>query len=303
MAYMDVRQLKYFIEVYKSGSLSRAAAACYITTPGIRLSLTRLEDELGCKLFKKTGSGLSLSKHGKFLLPYAEQITSMIDECEAHFASVRKQSSGIPVAFSIGTLEEFAGLPLSRFREENPGVRIEIREGSDSECDAAVENGDVEFALTVGPLSGRRMDTTLLYSSLNALLVHESHPLAGRDSVAVRELRDVPMVIQRETTRSSANFRACCKAAGFEPIISTYTDDVLLLFYLPSIGQAAGIASYTLAMRMNRAHIRVIPFEDPEMAWNIYLAKARGAQLSPNAARLWSAFAAYSRERGENGGQ
>ena len=294
---MDIRQLKYFIEVYKSGSLSKAAAACYITTPGIRLSLTRLEDELGCKLFKRTDSGLSLNKHGKFLLPYAEQITSMIDECEAHFAAVRTQSEGIPVAFSIGTLEEVAGLPLSRFRKEHPDLKISIRESSDIECDAAVENGDVEFALTVGPLSSRRMDTTLIYSSFNALLVHESHPLANRSSISVKELRDVPMVIQRETTRSSANFRACCRAAGFEPVISTYTDDVLLLFYLPSIGHAASIASYDLAKRMGREHIRIIPFEDPEMAWNIYLVNARGTQLSPRAARLWSVFADYSRER------
>lgn len=292
---METRQLKYFIEVYKNGSFSKAAEVCYITASGINLAITRLEDELGCKLFNRTTTGLFLTEHGKFLLPYAQTVVSQTDECKAHFAAIRSQVRRLPVAFSIGTLEEFAGLPLAQFQRENAGIMIDVMEAPDAECDAAVENGEVELALTVGPLNNTRLDATLLYASRNALLVHESHQLSGRTSISARDLEGIPMVIQRETTRSSANFRACCKAAGFEPTISTYADDVLLLFYLSSIGQAAGIASQALARRLNRSHIRVIPFEDPEMAWNIYLIKARGARLSPEARKFESMLINYSK--------
>lgn len=283
---MEIRQLKYFTEICRYGSLSRAADSCFISVSGISLAISRLEDELNCKLFRRTPKGLVLTENGEYLRPYAESIVQQIEQCEAHFAAVREAGPHLPVAFSLGTLEELGGVVLSRFQQENANVTVDIREEYDTACDDAVENGEVEFALTVGPLNNPRLDSTLLFSTKNALLVQDKHPLANRSSISVKELEDCPLVIQRETTRSTVNLFACCQAAGFKPTITTYVDDVLLLFYLSSIGQAAGIVSYSLAKRINRAHIHAIPFEDPEMAWNIYLIKKKGAHLSAPARRF-----------------
>ena len=54
---MEIRQLKYFMEIYKYRSFSRAAEVCFISSQGISMAILRLEEELACKLFERTSKG------------------------------------------------------------------------------------------------------------------------------------------------------------------------------------------------------------------------------------------------------
>ncbi len=281
---MEIRQLKYFVEICKCNSFSQAAEACYISSQGISMAITRLEDELSYKLFKRTPRGILLTEQGKYLLPRAEQVVGLIEECEGYFSDEVKKGRKLSVMFALGTVEEFASKPIARFHEKYPNIALDVQEGFDITCDEAVKNQEVELGLCVGlPADEKKFDTTLLLSSRNALLVNEKHPLANRTSISAAELKDVPLAIQRFTTRSSASLCSLCRQAGFEPTISTLVDDILLIYHLVSINQCAGVSALLLAKRLDRPNIRIIPFEEPSMMWNAYLIKLKNAKLSPEA--------------------
>lgn len=279
---MEFRQLKFFVEICRLGNFSKAADACFISSAGISLAISRLEDELQCKLFNRA-KGISLTDNGTYLLPRAQKIVAEMEEMEDFFANQRKQAKRLKVAFSIGTLEEVGGKVLARFRKEHPQILVDMSETEDALCNAIVANGEAELGLTVGPFNATGLDATLMYSTHNALLVHSSHPLADRSAVSIADLKDVPLAVQRETTQSTANLMTLFRRAKISPQISTYVDDVLLLFYMPSIDQACSVCSVTLANKVKHYDIRAIPFEDELMSWNIYLIKQKGVQLSPQA--------------------
>ena len=48
---MDIRQMRYFLEICKFGSISQAAGSLFISQQGLSSAIRRLEQELGCDLF------------------------------------------------------------------------------------------------------------------------------------------------------------------------------------------------------------------------------------------------------------
>ena len=69
---MELRQLEYFLECARRGSLTRAAEALYTTQPHVNQVIRALERELGAALFRRTGSGIVLTEEGERIRFYAE---------------------------------------------------------------------------------------------------------------------------------------------------------------------------------------------------------------------------------------
>lgn len=280
---MEIRQLKYFVEVCRYGSYASAAKACFISSQGISMAILRLEQELGCKLLLRSPQGVVPTPQGEFLLPRAQQVLLLVDECETYFKMVGEKEGFLTVMLSIGTIEEFAGIPIAIFREKYPGINLDIQETFDVICDSHVENRVVELALTVGPVDEDKFDAQLLFSSRHALIVNDQHPLADRDSISVSELEDVTVAVLRDTTKTYQVYRDACRLAGFEPKVSIFADNILLVYYMAELNQCAGISVCELASRLNRPNLRAVPISDPGLEWNVYLIKRKDAVLSPEA--------------------
>ncbi len=75
---MTFQQLRYILEVYHTGSISKAAENLFVTRPSVSLSVSNLETELGYPIFVRTQSGLHPSPQGQLVLEYASRI------CETH---------------------------------------------------------------------------------------------------------------------------------------------------------------------------------------------------------------------------
>ena len=280
---MEIRQLVYFNAICKYRKIATAAKACAISPQGLSMAILRLEKELNYKLFDRTPLGIVPTPQAEYLLLRAQKIVSLVEECETYFSTGAGKEKYLPVMFSQGTIEEFAGTPITRFQERYPDIYLDIRESQDLPCDLAVVNQEVELALTVGPVDEAMLDATPLFSSLHALIVHKDHHLAERTSISVRDLRDVPVVVMRDSTRTYSYFRSVCREAGFEPIVDTFVDNILLLFYLAETNHCVGLSTTHLARRLSRPNLRAIPFSDPALEWNIFLIKRKGAHLSPEA--------------------
>lgn len=245
--------------------------------------MLRLEEELSCKLFVRTAKGLLPTQQGEYLYPRAQQILTLMDECETYFKKGADKEGFLTLMLSPGTIEEFAGVPIALFKEKYPNVHLDIQETFDVICDSSVENMIVEMALTVGPVDTRKFDFELLFSARHALIVHKDHPLANRESISVTDLQDIPVAVMRDSTKTYRVYWEACQRAGFEPTVSIFADNILLVFYMAEMNQSVGISTVALANRLSRPNLRAIPFDDPVFDWNIYLIKLKNARLSPEA--------------------
>jgi DNA-binding transcriptional LysR family regulator len=297
---VEIRQLKYFIEICKYKNFSRAAEECHISAQGVSMAVARLEAELSCKLFKRSSKGIEPTPQAEYLLPRAKKILSLMGECETYFSLNVQKEKFLPVVFSVGTIEEFAGPPIAEFMEKYSDVHLDIRECGDTICDEAVENREVELGLTVGPVDNKKFDAHRLFSTKHALIVRADHPLAERHAVSAQDLRDLPVAVVNETTRTCSVFKSACRRAGFELTVSTYVDNILLVYYLAEVRFAVGISTLALARRLSRPTLRAVPFDDPALDWNICLIKAKNEHLSREAQLFEKLLHRHGERQGEN---
>ena len=76
---MQIGWLKYFYSVAKEGGYLRAAEALKVAQPSISKLVRQLEDELGAKLFEKSGRNVRLSKFGSDVYRHCEVIFGEIE--------------------------------------------------------------------------------------------------------------------------------------------------------------------------------------------------------------------------------
>jgi DNA-binding transcriptional LysR family regulator len=299
---MEVQQLKYFMDICQYRSFARAAEANHISPQGISMAIQRLEDELGCKLFLRTSRGVVPTESSEYLMMQAKEVIARIDACAHHYEDARNSGQMLPIYCAPGTFNEVAVRVIPELKQQYPNLNITITERSDMICDAAVERQEVELALTLAPVDERKFDAVPLFSSPHAVIVHESHPLAIRESVSVSDLRYTPVTIIREEIKTNPSFREACRVAGFDPKIMATVDDILLVFYFAENNIGVGISTVRLAENLNIPNVRAIPFVEPELTWNVLLIKRKNAVLSKEAKLLSRALIADRDERLEERG-
>ena len=295
---MEIRQLQYFVEICKTGSFTKAAENCFITAQGISTSLRSLEEELGTKLFKRSRKGVSPTTAGDMLLSEAILILSHVDACTEYFARFRKGQTSVPVMFSIGTIVEFAAVPISNFLNGRADSVLSIEEGSDADCISAVENGEVQFSLCAGPIDSDRFDTRLLLSVPNVLVVSQEHELAKKDHIEIADLRDLPIAVLRKTSNITSCLFELCENEGFTPTVEVFIHDFRMAGALVGMNKCCAVMGEPIAARLNMSGVKLIPFSDPAMNWNIYLVKSKQRKLSSSAKVFEQMLIDYSESLG-----
>ena len=91
---MEIRVLRYFLEVAREGSVTHAAERLHISQPTLSKQLKDLERELGKKLFVRSSFSVRLTDEGMLLRKRAEDILDMVDKTEEEFKSLGEITGG-----------------------------------------------------------------------------------------------------------------------------------------------------------------------------------------------------------------
>jgi LysR family transcriptional activator of nhaA len=74
MAHLNLKHLRYFWAVAANGSIARASEILHLTPQTISGQLSELEQQIGAKLFTKSGRNLALTDTGRLVFSYADEM-------------------------------------------------------------------------------------------------------------------------------------------------------------------------------------------------------------------------------------
>lgn len=196
---MELHQLRYFLAVAHERSFTAAAASLYLSQPSLSVQIRKLEQDLGARLFDRTGRQTVLTAAGAALLEHAEVALDQLErgrERVAEVAGLREGEVRVGVLPSVGAkvLPEV----MARFRRAHPRIGVRIVEHDVSrEFEQLVRAGELDLAMTRLPLTLSGLCAEVLVREPVLLLVPPGHRLVGRDPVDLTELADEDVIGMR----------------------------------------------------------------------------------------------------------
>lgn len=194
---MDIRELRYFVQIARSGSVSAAAHHLNVAQPALSRQLRKLEDELGVTLLDRSGKGVQLTEAGSRFLPQAE---ALIEQFRQVMASLRDDPVGFAGSLALGVAPTSGLLILPevyrRFRALWPEATLVVREGISTFLEEWLLEGRVDVSLLHNPtpIEGITL-TPLLRERMVLALRPEDRDRHGPGPIAFRDLRSVPLVL------------------------------------------------------------------------------------------------------------
>ena len=187
----ETRELRYFVAVAEELNFGRAAARLGIAQPPLSRAIRQLERRLGVSLLDRTSRPVTLTSAGQVLLTEGRKA---LDAVAA--ATRRAQRAGSPhLVLAVKPGGDGGLLPrvLARYEASPGAIPVDIVFSATGRS-AMLRDGRADVALLHRPrndLTG--LDTEDLLSEQAVVLVPATHPLAGKDSVQLAELRDDPL--------------------------------------------------------------------------------------------------------------
>jgi len=276
---MDVRQLSTLVAVADHGTFSAAARALFTVQSNVSAHIARLEKELGVTLVDRQ-HGI-LTNEGARVVERARRVLNEVDDIVADVASRDADISGQTRLGVIGTTARWL-VPqmLGRLSTEHPGVRTVIQEGATSTLIPNVLSGHLNAALVHLPVDDPELVIEPLFAEDLFLLASSSHPLAAHETIPLRDLDQVPLLLPPMGSALRKVLECAAAAADITLRAQAEIDGVRLLASLAFDGFGAAVVPATAVPNWLTGAFRMISV--PELPRRV-VAFVRRRRPGPNA--------------------
>ncbi len=196
---MELRVLKYFVEVARTRNISRAAENLYVSQPAISKQLQLLEDELGVELFSKVNRGIQLTAAGIRFLQRAEDLLELENKTKNEFANFNRELTGnIYIGGAESHTFKFVAQAVKNFREKYSDVQFHIYSGNNEDIER-LNSGLLDFVLTIQSVDFEIFDFIKLpVSDIWGVIMRKDSSLAAKEKINIHDLKNLPLIMSRE---------------------------------------------------------------------------------------------------------
>lgn len=182
--------IRTFQTIVKLGSFQKAAEALQYSQPTVTMHIKKLEEEVGIDLLVR-GKTITMTEAGRL---FYERADRMLKEYESLCAAIEDFRQGEAGLVRIGGSEpwvsQFIPSLLPAFVEKHPQVQISVLNGTSNKLSEMLADDLIDFAVCTEPEPNLQVDFKPLHKEPMAVLVPESHPLANKPEISVKELRN-----------------------------------------------------------------------------------------------------------------
>lgn len=188
---MADRRLQVFLAVAKHLSFTRAADALFMTQPTVTFQIKQLEAFYSTRLFERRHGGITLTRAGELVLPYAQKIIALSDEMEARLAEMTDEMRGPLLIGATATIAEFMLPPiLGEFNALYPQVRARLIVANSESIENRVAAPTLDLGLIEAPAKLSGIASELCIEDELVVICAPDYPLAGAKSITPKALAD-----------------------------------------------------------------------------------------------------------------
>lgn len=187
---IDIKLLRIFHAVAKSGGFTAAQAELNIGRSAISNKMSQLEKRLGMHLCERGSSGFQLTDQGHVVLLATKELFDSLEKFKSDIADAENKITG---SLNIGIADSTVSLPephiydaIRMLHEISSNLKLSIHIGSNDELTSRLLDASLHFAIS--PFF-RKYDTlqyTPLFTEEQALYCSHQHPLSSKSDEIIK---------------------------------------------------------------------------------------------------------------------
>lgn len=214
MAQLENFRLKVFRSVAEHLNFRKAAEHLFLTQPAVTLQIKALENDLGTRLFDRSGHRVTLTPQGRTLLRYATKIAALSAEAEQELIADDGQPSGELFLGVSTTIAQYV-LPrlIGAFLAEHPRVQLSVHSGNTEEVIDQLLADEVSVGLIEGPARKRDVKTEPFMRDELVLILPAN---SGSTNLSPQQLLSSSLLMREQGSGSRRVVHSALEKAGLK---------------------------------------------------------------------------------------
>jgi len=288
---MDLRQLKYFVQIVESGSLAKASRQLYVAQPALSQHIAKLEAEVGKSLLIRTAKGVTPTENGTALHHHARFILRQLDQA----LSVARQEPGtvhgmVSVGLAATTVCAVGAPFMRRIRERFPGIVLNVVEGMSGHLAQMMRTGQLDLAILFSRDAVPDLPAEpIVEEELFVMLPEDSDLVAPRRvKLSCADTAALPLILPTSIHGLRRRIASEFEQRNLSIHVVAEVDSLSLLMTCVRDGMGATIKPMSAALVDGRIREgwRTLAFSDADMRRVNFIYSVDPEQLSPAAAAV-----------------
>jgi len=214
---LTFRQLRLFLALAESGSVSAAARATHVTQPTASMQLREITEAVGMPVYEVIGRRVYLTEAGRELAETARSIADEWESLQQKLDAMRGLTRGRLRVSLVNTAQYFMPRLLGSFCASHPEVDISLElMNRDSVVARLRENRDDLYIMSMPPADMDLEDSVFMPNPL-LLVAPPDHPLAGRRALPLEKLADERFILREQGSGTRMATDQVFRDLGFRP--------------------------------------------------------------------------------------
>ncbi|ERK16367.1 Transcriptional regulator, LysR family [Pantoea sp. AS-PWVM4] len=248
---MHNTEIRYFMAVATTGSISAASQQLFVAISAISRHIQRLETRLGVTLFERSPRGMQLNDAGHILANHVRRSMADMELAVAELQGIKAVAqTTIRVVCTDGLAFNLLPNLMAKFRRLHPRVSFILTVGTGRQVPELVRNGECDLAIRfiLSPESG--VEVLASFPSPVLIFMKDDHPLAERD-IQLADLNAWPVVLPDQSATIRQLFDLSCRMNNvfIDPVFTCNHFSTLYEFVCQTPGAISVSSHYSIMTR------------------------------------------------------
>jgi LysR family hydrogen peroxide-inducible transcriptional activator len=193
---MNLRDLKYIVEVAREKNFARASAKVFVSQPALSMQIKKLEETLGVEIFERDKQNFLITPVGAEIIKKAEIILQESEEIRMIAKNSKDPHKG---EIRIGAFPTVASYFLPNFikniHKKFPHLKIFLIEAKSDELITKLKSGELDLCLLAMPIADDNLIGEKIFSEKFLLATPKGHPFSKKSKIQIKELKKQELML------------------------------------------------------------------------------------------------------------
>lgn len=266
---MEIKQMKYFVEVVKNGGMTRASKHLYIAQSTISKNIKSIEDEFNVTLFDRRKKHIILTDIGQIFYDKCVEALAILDDLSLEMDDVTNIERGhIRLGISAIMDVRLFTESLNQFHSMYPNVTYEVVEGGGKAVEFYLNNDEIDVGITTLPVDDDIYHAVPLYKEKLMLVVDKNSKYAKQSAVYLGDLKNERFIMFHDDYYIKDQIIESCRKVGFHPKVVAKMAQITFIENMILDGIGVSILPESIVNILNK-DITGIEITGGDVNWNL----------------------------------